>query len=96
MGSLWEQRRNFLSGEGGIRPGFHILYKTVTRQWPHLLFSRSVLSDSLGPHRLQHARLSCPSLTPRVYSNSNSNSILKLESVMPSNISSSVVPFPCL
>ena len=63
MGSLWEQRRNFLSGEGGIRPGFHILYKTVTRQWPHLLFSRSVLFDSLGPHRLQHARLSCPSPT---------------------------------
>ena len=64
MGSLREQRRNFLSGEGGMRPGFHILYKTVTRQWPHLLFSRSVVSDSLRPHRLQHARLSCPSPTP--------------------------------
>ena len=35
MGSLWEHRPNFLSGEGGIRPGFHILYKTVTRRWPH-------------------------------------------------------------
>ena len=30
MGSLGEQRPRFLSGEGGIRPGFHIVYKTVT------------------------------------------------------------------
>ena len=28
---------------------------------PSLLFSRSVVSDSLQPHRLQHARLPCPS-----------------------------------
>ena len=33
-------------------------------------FSCSVVSYSLQPHRLQHARLPCPSLTPRVYSNS--------------------------
>ena len=33
-------------------------------------FSRSVMSDSLRPHGLQHARLPCPSLTPRAYSNS--------------------------
>ena len=33
-------------------------------------FSHSVLSDSLWPHRLQHARPPCPSPTPRVYSNS--------------------------
>ena len=33
-------------------------------------FSRSVVSDSLQPHELQHARPSCPSQTPRVYSNS--------------------------
>ena len=33
-----------------------------------LQFSRSVMSDSLGPHRLQHASLPCPSPTPRVYS----------------------------
>ena len=29
-----------------------------------LLFSRSVMSDSLQPHGLQHARLPCPSPTP--------------------------------
>ena len=33
-------------------------------------FSRSVVSDSLWPHGLQHARLPCPSLPPRAYSNS--------------------------
>ena len=30
----------------------------------HLLFSHSVVSYSFQPHRLQHARLSCPSLSP--------------------------------
>ena len=33
-------------------------------------FSRSVVSNSLRPHGLQHARPPCPSPTPRVYSNS--------------------------
>ena len=31
-------------------------------------FSRSVMSDSLRPHELQHARPPCPSPTPGVYS----------------------------
>ena len=34
-----------------------------------LLLSCSVMSDSLWPHGLQHARLPCPSLSPRVCSN---------------------------
>ena len=33
-------------------------------------FSRSVMSDSLRPHGLQHTRPPCPSPTPRVYKNS--------------------------
>ena len=33
-------------------------------------FSRSVMSSSLRPHGLQHARPPCPSPTPGVYSNS--------------------------
>ena len=33
-------------------------------------FSHSVLSNSLRPHGLQHARLPCPSPTSRAYSNS--------------------------
>ena len=32
--------------------------------------SRSVVSDSLWPHGLQHARLPCPSPNPRAHSNS--------------------------
>ena len=32
-------------------------------------FSRSVMSDSLRPHGLQHTRLLCPSPSPRAYSN---------------------------
>ena len=34
-----------------------------------MLFSRSVMSDSLQPHGLQHARLPCPSPSPGVCSN---------------------------
>ena len=51
-------------------------------------FSRSVMSDSLRPHESQHARPPCPSLTPRVYSNSCPSS----RWCHPA-ISSSVVPF---
>ena len=36
----------------------------------HLLFSHSVVSDSLWPYGLQHVRLLCPPLSPEVCSNS--------------------------
>ena len=51
-------------------------------------FSHSVVSDSLRPHGLQHARLPCPSPTPGVYSNSCPSS----QWCHPT-ISSSVSPF---
>ena len=51
-------------------------------------FSRSVVSDSLWPHELQHARPPCPSPSPGVHSNSRSSS----QWCHPA-ISSSVVPF---
>ena len=51
-------------------------------------FSRSVMSDSLRPHRLQHARPPCPSPTPGVYSNS-----CPLSRWCHPTLSSSVVPF---
>ena len=42
-----------------------------TQKNPSVQFSRSVVSDSLWPHDLQHARPpDCPSPTPGVYSNS--------------------------
>ena len=34
------------------------------------LSSCSIVSDSLRPHGLQHTRFPCPSLSPRVWSNS--------------------------
>ena len=34
-------------------------------------FSHSVVSNSLRPHELQHARLPCPSPTPGVHSDSH-------------------------
>ena len=37
---------------------------------PSVQFSRSVVSDSLQPHGLQHTRLPCPSPSPRACSNS--------------------------
>ena len=51
-------------------------------------FSRSVVSDSLRPHELQHARPPCPSPTPRVHSNSGPSSCWCHPA-----ISSSVIPF---
>ena len=43
-----------------------------SRQYPSssVQLSRSVVSDSLRPHGLQHARPPCPSPTPRVYPDS--------------------------
>ena len=55
-----------------------------------LLFSRSVVSDSLQPHKLQHARLPCLSVSLRVCSNSCPLSWWR----HPTN-SSSVAPFSC-
>ena len=51
-------------------------------------FSHSVVSDSLRPHELQHARPHCSSPTPGVHSNSHPSS----QWCHPA-ISSSVVPF---
>ena len=51
-------------------------------------FSCSVRSNSLQPHELQHARISCPSPTPGAYSNSCPSSWW-----CHPTISSSVVPF---
>ena len=51
-------------------------------------FSHSVISNSLRPHELQHARPPCPSPTPGVHSNSHPSS-----QWCHSAISSSVVPF---
>ena len=51
-------------------------------------FSRSVVSDPLQPHGLQHARPLCPSPNPRVYRNS-----CPLSAWWHPTISSAVIPF---
>ena len=58
-------------------------YDSMTLQYPRvgkyieLLLSCSVMSNSLRPHGLQHARFPCPSLSPRVSLN-----FMSIESVM--------------
>ena len=54
-------------------------------------FSQSVVSNSLRPPGLQHAKLACPSPTPGDYSNS-----CPLSWWCHPTISSSVTPFSCL
>ena len=73
--------------------GMLILYCWPTRETLQSMlnsvqFSRSVMSDSLWPHGLQHARLPCPSPNPWVCSNS-----CPLSRWCHPTISSSVFPF---
>ena len=72
-----------------------LLYKGSKKSWckenylmGSVQFSCSVVSDSLRPHELQHARPSCPSPSPEVHSDSRPSS----QWCHPA-ISSSVVPF---
>ena len=52
----------------GLLSLFNKWHKTH-HQFSSVQFSHSVVSDSLWPHELQHARPPCPSQTPGVYSN---------------------------
>ena len=59
-----------------------LLYNNVNQlsvQSSSVQFSRSVMSDSLRPHGLQHTRLPCPSPTPGVHW------LTSIETVMPSS-----------
>ena len=62
---------------------WHIVFSENSVQLSH-----SVVSNSLRPHGLQHARLPCPSPTPGVHSNS-----CPLSWWCHQTVSSSVVPF---
>ena len=62
--------------------------REVLKNFSSVQFSCSVVSDSLPPHELQHARPPCPSPTPGVYSNS-----CPLSRWCHPAISSSVIPF---
>ena len=79
-------------GSGDLLPGLVLL--TVTPVWPwvghfsSLLFSCSVTSNSLWPHGLQHIRLPCPLLSPRICSD-----LCPPSQWCHPSISSSVTPF---
>ena len=62
--------------------------REITQRNAEIQFSRSVTSDSLWPHGLQHTRLPCPSPTPRIYPNS-----CPLSRWCHPTISSSIIPF---
>ena len=78
----------------GMWSSVWIIYIVLNSHTRHSLctcsvqFSRSVVSYSLQPHELQHAKPPCPSPTPRVHSNSG-----PLSRWCHPAISSSVVPF---
>ena len=75
-----------LQSVNGFGKQTHTLIHTETLLL--LLFSHSVISDSLWPHGLQHTRLPCPSLYPGVCSTS-----CPLSRWCHPTISSSIIPF---
>ena len=69
------------------QPGLSICFLNIFSlflQFSSVQFSRSVGSNSLWPHGLQHGRLPCPSPTPRVYSNSCPSSRWCHPTILPS------------
>ena len=67
---------------------FHFSHSSYIYWFSSFQFSHSVMSDSLRPHELQHARPPCPTPTPRAHPNS-----CPLSRWCHLTISSSVVPF---
>ena len=63
-------------------------FQSIGVLFPSVQFSHSVMSDYLQPHWLQHARLPCPSPTPRACSNS-----CPWSQWCHPTISSSIIPF---
>ena len=67
--------RHLPDAKAGFRKGRGTRDQTANIHWiikkaGSVQFSCSVMSNSLWPHGLQHARSPCPSPTPRVYSTS--------------------------
>ena len=94
VGSLSLLQRIFLTQESnqGLLHYGQIIYQLSYQGNPFcthsVQFSCSVVSVSLRPHESQHARPTCPSPTPGVYSNSS-----PLRRWCHLTISSSIVPF---
>ena len=82
----------------GTKPRTPVLQENSLENRMLLLFSPSVLSYSLLPRGLQHARLPCPSLLPEVWSNSCPSSRWCHPKISSSGIpfSSCLLSFPAL
>ena len=78
-----------LTGFCWLYPHGDLTCKLVVRSGDVLLFSRSVVSESLWSHGLQYARLPCPLISPGVCTNS-----YPLSQWCHPTISSSVTPSP--
>ena len=84
------QEKGFRSSRAGDEVGCRDGPQEGPSSISSVKFSRSVVSDSLRPHELQHARPPCPSPTPRTYPNP-----CPLSQWCHPTISSSVIPFSC-
>ena len=82
---IWIYEFNFFTNNEIAPLNIRVMVKQSLKL---LLFSHSVMSDSLPPHELQHARLPCPSPSPGACSNSCS-----LSQWCHPTISSSEIPF---
>ena len=71
-----------------FQKNIYLCFINYTKAFDCVQFSCLVVSDSLQPHALQHARLPCPSPTPGACSNS-----CPLSRWCHATISSSVIPF---
>ena len=80
----WYYDRRWLKSFGAIPLSIHFYIKNEKG----LLFSCSVVSNSLRPHEMHHTRLPCPSPSPGARSNS-----CPLSQWCHPTISSSVIPF---
>ena len=90
--ALWEEEKNQRTHTYQFKkwlPNYSIQIECIgIETFSSAQFSHSVLSNSLQPHGLHHARLPCPSPTPRACTNSGS-----LSRWCHPTISSSVIPF---
>ena len=78
LDGVWERDKVYLSDVCACE----YMWIACESVWVYLgsvQFSRSVVSNSLQPHRLQHARPPCPSPTPSLLK------LMSIELVIPSN-----------